>query len=90
MLCYLRKEENTTPRVGAIAVGGGTGYLIGRRKSFPRGMVFGTVGAVTIASLVYPKEAPEYANMFCLTAKKYVCQVYNFLGGGKTWISPNI
>ena len=86
LLEYLRVEENIGPRMAAIAVSGGTGYLVGRRKcgSFFKGLFFGSITGGTVASLLYPKDAPVIANQVCNTTQKYICQTYQFLNGGKS------
>lgn len=80
---YLAEEENTTPKYGAIAIGGLAGYIFGLRGGLFRRAVYSTVGALGMASICYPKEAAQYYQLSVLEAKRYAVIGYNFAYGGK-------
>lgn len=79
---YLQEENNTTPKAGAIAIGGLTGLIFGLRGGFFKKTLYATVGALGMASVCYPKEAAEYSEVALTESKKYVNIAYNFVYGG--------
>lgn len=80
---YLNQPDNTFPRVGAIGLGGLSGYIFGLRGGFFRRSFYATIGAVAIASICYPKDAEIYAQHGLVEAKKYAKIGYNFAYGIK-------
>lgn len=83
VITYLAEEENTTPKYGAIAIGGLAGYIFGLRGGLFRRAIYGTVGALGMASICYPKEASQYYQLTVLEVKRYAVIGYNFAYGGK-------
>lgn len=69
---YLQEEDNTLPRVGAIAVGSLAGVVLGVRGGFFRKIFYASVTGSAVASICYPRDA-----------KKYATVVYNFAYGIK-------
>lgn len=80
---YLNEEDNTMPRVGAIAVGGLAGLIFGLRGGFFKRLIYTSVGAGGVASICYPKEAKQYAEIALTESKKYANVGYNFVYGVK-------
>lgn len=80
---YLNEEDNTMPRVGAIAIGGVAGLIFGLRGGFIRRVLYMSVGAGGVASICYPQEAEVYAQHGLVEAKKYATIGYNFVYGVK-------
>ena len=78
---YLREEKNVLPRIGAVAVGGLSGLILGLRGGKFKKFVYTSTGALIIASLSYPKQAEEGIAL----GKYYINVGYNFLYGGKTF-----
>jgi hypothetical protein len=69
---YLQQEDNNLPRIGAVAVGGLSGVILGIRGGFFRKLFYGSVVGGGVASICYPREA-----------RKYVTIAYNFAYGIK-------
>uniref|UniRef100_T1DIK9 MICOS complex subunit n=1 Tax=Psorophora albipes TaxID=869069 RepID=T1DIK9_9DIPT len=80
---YLNEEDNTMPRVGAIAIGGVAGMILGLRGGFFRKLIYSSIGAGGVASVCYPQEAEVYAQHGLVEAKKYATIGYNFVYGVK-------
>uniref|UniRef100_A0A6P7FT98 MICOS complex subunit n=1 Tax=Diabrotica virgifera virgifera TaxID=50390 RepID=A0A6P7FT98_DIAVI len=80
---YLRQEDNTLPKVGAIGIGGLTGLIFGLRGGFIKKTVYAAVGALGISAVCYPKEASEYSQVALTEGKKYAVVAYNFVHGVK-------
>ncbi|XP_053695883.1 MICOS complex subunit MIC27 [Sabethes cyaneus] len=80
---YLNKEDNTLPRVGAIAIGGLSGFIFGLRGGFFRKLLYTSIGGGGVASICYPQEAEMYAQHGLVEAKKYATIGYNFVYGVK-------
>ncbi|XP_055607513.1 MICOS complex subunit Mic27 [Uranotaenia lowii] len=80
---YLNEEDNTLPRVGAIAVGGLAGLIFGLRGGFFRRLIYMSIGAGGVASVCYPEEAEKYAQQGLVEGKKYANIGYNFVYGVK-------
>ncbi|KAJ8679785.1 hypothetical protein QAD02_015572, partial [Eretmocerus hayati] len=78
-LDYLREETNVMPRIGAVGVGGLSGLILGLRGGKFKKLVYSTTGAITVASICYPKQAQEGVTL----AKYYINVGYNFLYGVK-------
>ncbi|XP_014287946.1 uncharacterized protein Mic26-27 isoform X2 [Halyomorpha halys] len=83
-LHFLRKEENFAPRMGAIGIGGLTGFVYGLRKGMFRRLLYTTIGAGTMAALCYPREAQEYSRFVYEQARMYSMIAYHFLNGDDT------
>lgn len=82
LITYLQEENNTTPKAGAIAVGGLAGFILALRGGFFRKLIFTTAGALSMAAICYPKEAAEYSEKAGIEAKRYFNIAYNFYYGG--------
>ncbi|XP_055541957.1 MICOS complex subunit MIC27 isoform X2 [Wyeomyia smithii] len=80
---YLNQEDNTLPRVGAIAIGGLSGLIFGLRGGFFRRLLYTSIGGAGVASICYPQEAEMYAQHGLVEAKKYATIGYNFVYGVK-------
>ncbi|XP_053680526.1 MICOS complex subunit MIC27 [Anopheles nili] len=80
---YLHQEDNTMPRVGAIAIGGLAGLIFGLRGGFFKRVIYTSIGAGGVASICYPQEAEMYAQHGLVEAKKYATIGYNFVYGVK-------
>ncbi|XP_058059108.1 MICOS complex subunit MIC27 [Anopheles bellator] len=80
---YLNQEDNTMPRVGAIAIGGLAGLIFGLRGGFFKRVIYTSIGAGGVASVCYPQEAEMYAQHGLVEAKKYATIGYNFVYGVK-------
>ncbi|XP_044266640.1 uncharacterized protein LOC123012652 isoform X1 [Tribolium madens] len=83
LLKYLRQEDNTTPKAGAIAIGGLTGFIFGLRGRFFKRTLYTATGALGMAAVCYPKEASEYSQIAIAEARKYAVIAYNFAYGVK-------
>lgn len=79
----MRKEDNTLPKAGAIAIGGLTGLIFGLRGRIIKRTLYATTGAMGMAAICYPKEAAEYSQLGLIESKKYLTIAYNFIYGGK-------
>ncbi|XP_049535471.1 MICOS complex subunit MIC27 [Anopheles darlingi] len=80
---YLNQEDNTMPRVGAIAIGGLAGLIFGLRGGFFKRLIYTSIGAGGVASVCYPQEAEMYAQHGLVEAKKFATIGYNFVYGVK-------
>lgn len=76
---YLREEENSLPRVGAVVIGALTGLIFSLRGGKFKRLVYTTTGALSVGAFCYPKEAKESL----VGAKHYINIGYNFIYGGK-------
>jgi len=83
LIDYLRQEDNTLPKAGAIAIGALTGFIFGLRGRFFKRTIYATTGALGMAAVCYPKEAAEYTQIGLVEGKKYLTIAYNFLYGVK-------
>ncbi|KAL1140812.1 hypothetical protein AAG570_000740 [Ranatra chinensis] len=83
---FLREESNLMPRVGAIGIGGLTGYVFGLRRGPVMRAIYSTLGATAIAALCYPKETEEYSQQGLSLTKKYIIITYHFLNGGNCFM----
>ncbi|KAL1513360.1 hypothetical protein ABEB36_002780 [Hypothenemus hampei] len=81
LIDYLRQEDNTLPKAGAISIGALTGLIFGLRGGFFKRTIYATTGALGMASVCYPKEASEYAQVGAVEGKKYLTIAYNFVYG---------
>ncbi|KAG5347045.1 MIC27 protein, partial [Acromyrmex charruanus] len=79
LLDYLREESNTMPRMGAIAIGGIAGLVLGLRGRKFKRIMYSSVGALSIAAICYPKKTKEGFDM----TKHYINVAYNFVYGVK-------
>ncbi|XP_056642518.1 MICOS complex subunit MIC27 isoform X1 [Diorhabda sublineata] len=80
---YLRQEDNTLPKVGAIGIGALTGLIFGLRGGLFKKTLYMTTGALGMSAVCYPKEASEYSKVGMTEAKKYTVITYNFVNGVK-------
>lgn len=64
--------------MGAIAIGGLAGLVLGLRGRTFKRVVYSSTGALTTAAICYPKKAEEGLD----TAKHYINVGYNFVYGG--------
>ncbi|XP_059608387.1 MICOS complex subunit Mic27 [Phlebotomus argentipes] len=80
---YLNEEQNTIPRIGAVAIGGLTGFIFGLRGGIFRRLFYGSIGAGAIAAVCYPKEAEKVTQEALTEAKKYSTIAVNFIYGVK-------
>ncbi|XP_066143212.1 MICOS complex subunit MIC27 isoform X2 [Euwallacea fornicatus] len=80
---YLRQEDNTLPKAGAIGIGALTGLILGLRGGIFKRTIYATTGILGMASVCYPKEAAEYAEISIIEGKKYLTIAYNFAYGVK-------
>lgn len=79
---YLNEPSNTVSRTGAIAVGAASGFIIGLRGGMIKRLFYSLIGAGGVASVCYPKEADQYAQLALAEAKTYATIAYNFAYGG--------
>lgn len=77
------EEDNFAPKVGAIALGGLTGYIFGLRGGRFKRLLYTSAGALGMASICYPKEASKYSKIAVEEGKKYATIGYNFIYGGE-------
>lgn len=70
------------PRMGAIAIGGLAGLVLGLRGRTFKRVVYTTTGAAAVGALCYPKKAEEGFD----AAKHYIKVGYNFIYGGNKFI----
>lgn len=80
---YLNEEDNTMPRVGAVAVGGLAGLIFGLRGGFFKRLIYMSIGAGGVASICYPKEAQIYTEQALVESRKLANIAYNFVYGVK-------
>ncbi|GAB0100292.1 MICOS complex subunit [Sergentomyia squamirostris] len=80
---YLNEEQNTIPRIGAVAIGGLTGFIFGLRGGIVRRLFYGSLGAGAIAAVCYPKEAERLSQQGLQEARKYSTIAVNFAYGVK-------
>lgn len=85
-LKYLREESNVAPRIGAIAVGGLSGYILALRRGIFRKLIYTSIGAGGMAALCYPREAKEYSHEALQLLKRYIIIGYHFINGGESLI----
>lgn len=80
---YLNEPQNVLPRSGAIAVGGLSGFIFAARGGFIKKVLYTTIGAGTVASLCYPRQAEVFARDALVQARKGYAIAYNFIKGVK-------
>ncbi|KAK2577546.1 hypothetical protein KPH14_003629 [Odynerus spinipes] len=76
---YLHEEDSTMPRLGAVAIGGLTGLILGLRGGFLKRSIYFSTGAFTVGAICYPRKAQEGFQH----AKYYANIGYNFIYGIK-------
>lgn len=79
----MNEEDNTVPRIGAVAIGGFAGFIFGVRGGFFKKLIYTSIGAGGVASICYPKEAKIYTEKALAETKKYTTVAYNFVYGVK-------
>lgn len=82
-LNYLRQENSTAPKVGAIAIGGLTGLILSLRKGYFKRTLYTLAGASAMTAICYPKQTNEYTQIGMREGKKYATIAYNFAYGGE-------
>lgn len=76
---YLHEKDNVMPRLGAVAIGGLTGLIVGLRGGFLKRSLYFSTGALSVGAICYPRKAQEgFQN-----AKYYANIGYNFIYGVK-------
>lgn len=80
-LAFLREEQNSIPRYGAIGIGGLAGLVLALRRGKFKKLLYTTTGATAMAALCYPKEAEQYTGEGLKLAKQYIVIVYHFING---------
>lgn len=78
---YLREEDNTAPRIGAIALGGLAGLIFALRGRLFKRTFYTATGALGVAAICYPKEAEEYSEIAVAEARKIAVVAYNVANG---------
>ncbi|XP_014244067.1 uncharacterized protein LOC106663621 isoform X2 [Cimex lectularius] len=78
---FLRKDENSVPRYGAIAIGSASGYILALRKGIFKRLLYTTAGGSAVAALCYPCEAKQFAGEAVVHAKRYFVIGYHLLNG---------
>ncbi|XP_031834466.1 MICOS complex subunit 26/27 [Nomia melanderi] len=76
---YLQDEVNLMPRLGAVGIGGLSGFILGLRGGFFKRLGYTTVGTGIAAAVCFPKETKEAFN----TVEHYGHITYNFIYGVK-------
>ncbi|KYM75466.1 Regulator of G-protein signaling 6 [Atta colombica] len=79
LLDYLREESNVMPRMGAIAIGGIAGLVLGLRGRKFKRIMYSSAGALSMAAICYPKKTKEGFDI----TKHYMNVAYNFIYGVK-------
>ncbi|XP_045472133.1 MICOS complex subunit MIC27 [Harmonia axyridis] len=88
VLTYLRRENSTAPKVGAIAIGGLTGLILSLRKGYFKRTLYTTAGATIMTAVCYPKQTSEYTQIGITEGGKYATIAYNFAYGVKKGDPP--
>lgn len=83
LIDYLRQEDNTLPKAGAIGIGAFTGLILGLRGGLIKKTLYASTGALAMGAVCYPKEASEYSTIVATEGKKYLTIAYNFAYGVK-------
>ncbi|XP_050309177.1 MICOS complex subunit MIC27 isoform X4 [Anthonomus grandis grandis] len=78
---YLRQEDNTLPKAGAIGIGALTGLIFGLRGGFFKRTIYAATGGLGMAAVCYPKEASEYSQVAAVEGKRLLTIGYNFVYG---------
>ncbi|KAG5681923.1 hypothetical protein PVAND_011326 [Polypedilum vanderplanki] len=60
---YLQEEDNTMPRVGAIAISSLAGVILGIRGGFFKKLFYASLTGSSMAAVCYPREAKKYATI---------------------------
>lgn len=80
---YLNEPHNIMPRTGAIALGGLSGFIFAARGGFIKKVIYTAIGAGTVASLCYPRQAEQFAKEALFETRKGYAIAYNFVKGVK-------
>ncbi|XP_034486344.1 MICOS complex subunit MIC27 [Drosophila innubila] len=80
---FLNEPQNSMHRSGAIVMGGLAGFIFGARGGVIKKIVYTTIGAGTVASLCYPRQAEENARIVLYEGRKIFAVAYNFIKGVK-------
>ncbi|KAF5275667.1 hypothetical protein FQA39_LY06779 [Lamprigera yunnana] len=79
LLNFLQQPEDSTPKYGAIVVGGLSGFIFGLRGGIIKKVIYTSTGALGMAALCYPTEATKYSKI----GYAYGTIALNFLYGVK-------
>ncbi|KAH8311112.1 hypothetical protein KR044_004480 [Drosophila immigrans] len=80
---FLNEPQNSMHRSGAIVMGGLAGFIFAARGGVIKKLVYTTIGAGTVASLCYPRQAEENARIVLFEGRKIFAVAYNFIKGVK-------
>lgn len=80
---FLNEPQNSMHRSGAIVMGGLAGFIFGARGGVIKKLLYTTIGAGTVASLCYPRQAEENARIVLFEGRKIFAVAYNFVKGVK-------
>ncbi|EDW66872.2 MICOS complex subunit MIC27 [Drosophila virilis] len=80
---FLNEPQNSMHRSGAIVMGGLAGFIFAARGGFFKKVVYTTIGAGTVASLCYPRQAEENVRIVLYEGRKIFAVAYNFIKGVK-------
>ncbi|KAH8416962.1 hypothetical protein KR222_000205 [Zaprionus bogoriensis] len=80
---FLNEPQNSMHRSGAIVMGGLAGFIFAARGGVIKKIVYTTIGAGTVASLCYPRQAEENARIVLHEGRKIFAVAYNFVKGVK-------
>lgn len=80
---FLNEPQNSMHRSGAIVMGGLAGFIFAARGGFFKKVLYTTIGAGTVASLCYPRQAEENVRIVLYEGRKIFAVAYNFIKGVK-------
>ncbi|TDG52161.1 hypothetical protein AWZ03_001442 [Drosophila navojoa] len=80
---FLNEPQNSMHRSGAIVMGGLAGFIFAARGGFFKKVIYTTIGAGTVASLCYPRQAEENVRIVLYEGRKIFAVAYNFIKGVK-------
>lgn len=80
---FLNEPQNSMHRSGAIVIGGLAGLIFAARGGVVKKVAYTTIGAGTVASLCYPRQAEENARIVLYEGRKIFAVAYNFVKGVK-------
>ncbi|KAK6644698.1 hypothetical protein RUM43_000966 [Polyplax serrata] len=78
---YLREETHGPQRLGAIALSGLAGYILGMRRGRFRRVMYALTGATGMAAVCYPTETVDCLESVVLEARRYFIVAYHFIYG---------
>ncbi|KAH8359688.1 hypothetical protein KR093_008320 [Drosophila rubida] len=80
---FLNEPQNSMHRSGAIVMGGLAGFIFAARGGIFKKIIYTTIGAGTVASLCYPRQAEANARIVLFEGRKIFAVAYNFIKGVK-------